>query len=103
MRFGTRTVIGKRWTKCGYRPACPMKYGFSYNYLYQTVQPATGRTFEMFLPRMDGECFRLFLEGFTAMYTEQCMIMDNAGSHKTTLHAQLSKKVNIQYLSAYSP
>ncbi len=103
MRFGTRTVIGRRWTRCGHRPACPMKYGFCYNYLYQAVQPATGRAFEMFLPRMDGECFRLFLEGFSGLYPGQCLIMDNAGSHKTTLDTSLSGKVDIAYLSPYSP
>lgn len=103
MRFGTRTVVGKRWTKCGYRPKCPMKYGFSYNYLFQATQPSTGKTFEMFLPRMDGECFKLFISAFTELHPNACLIMDNAGCHKTILDEKLREKVSIQYLPAYSP
>lgn len=103
MRFGTRTVVARRWTACGHRPQCPMKYGFSYNYLYQATQPSTGNTFSMFLPRMDGQCFQLFIEAFTQKYPGHCLIMDNAGSHKTILETELSQKVNIEFLSAYSP
>lgn len=103
MRFGTRTVVGRRWTKRGYRPRCPVKYGFSYNYLFQATQPSTGKTFEMFLPKMDGDSFKLFLEAFSKEYPKACLIMDNAGSHKTTLSEELNKNVNIEYLSAYSP
>lgn len=80
-----------------------MKYGFSYNYLYQATQPSTGNTFSMFLPRMDGQCFQLFIEAFTQKYPGHCLIMDNAGSHKTILETELSQKVNIEFLSAYSP
>jgi transposase len=80
-----------------------MKYGFSYNYLFQATQPSTGKTFEMFLPRMDGECFTLFIEAFTNDYPQACLIMDNAGSHKTKLRDDLKQKVNIEFLAPYSP
>lgn len=103
MRFGTRTVVAKRWTACGYRPQCPMKYGFSYNYLYQATQPATGKTFSMLLPRMDGQCFTLFIEAFTKAHPNACLIMDNAGNHKTTLSSEPKAKVSIEFLSPYSP
>ena len=103
MRFGTRTVVGRRWTKEGYRPTCQMKYGYKYNYLYQATQPYTGKTFEMFLPRMDGECFELFLQEFAKQHPKACLIMDNAGSHKKEIENQEAKKVKIEFLAPYSP
>ena len=103
LRFGTRTVIGRRWTSKGHRPDCLMKYGYKYQYLYQATQPSSGRTFECFLPNMSGECFRLFLEAFIKEHPGQMMVVDNAGSHHVNLPQPLVQKVSVEYLPAYSP
>ena len=105
MRYGTRTIPARRWTAQGHRPTGAMKYGYNYSYLYQAIQPATGKTFEMYLPNMSGTCFKMFITEFAKVYPDQLMIMDNAGCHHVKWEEADGQKpaVNIAYLSAYSP
>ena len=104
MRFGTRTILAKKWTSQGYRPSCEMKYGYSYYYLFQATQPSTGKTFELFMPNMSGDCFKLFIEEFAKKHPNQTMIMDNAGSHHVDWQEDEKKpNIRIEYLSPYSP
>ena len=104
MRFGTRTILAKKWTTQGHRPSCEMKYAYSYYYLFQAIQPATGKTFELFMPNMSGDCFKLFMDKFTEKHPNQTMIMDNAGSHHINWEEDEKKpNVRIEYLSPYSP
>ncbi|NQZ78773.1 MAG: transposase [Ekhidna sp.] len=105
MRFGTRTLPQKRWTSQGHRPTTLMKYGYSYRYLFQAIQPATGKTFEMYLPNMSGHCFKIFMTEFARRHPGQTMIMDNAGAHHVKWEDPEFEfpDVNIQYLSSYSP
>jgi len=106
MRYGTRSIVARKWMSCGYRPSCPMKYGYSYGYLFQACQPATGRTFEMYLPNMSGTCFKLFIRCFAKAFPGQTMIMDNAGCHHVSWEEDEpgnQPDIDLQYLSAYSP
>ncbi|MEM9985132.1 MAG: IS630 family transposase [Bacteroidota bacterium] len=105
MRFGTRTLPQRRWTSQGHRPGVEMKYGYSYRYLFQAIQPATGKTFEMYLPNMSGHCFKLFMTEFAKKHPGQTMIMDNAGAHHVKWEDQEFEfpDVKIEYLSPYSP
>ena len=104
MRFGTRTILAKKWTSKGHRPDCEMKYGYSYQYLFQAIQPSTGKTFELFLPNMSGDCFKLFMREFAKKHPNQTMIMDNAGSHHVSWEEEVIKpEVKIEYLAPYSP
>ena len=99
MRYGTRTISAKKWTAQGHRPTSPMKYG----YLFQACQPSTGETFEMFLPNMSGDCFRVFMQEFAAKHPNQTMIMDNAGCHHVKWDEEIYPDVEIVYLPPYSP
>lgn len=80
-----------------------MKYGYSYGYLYQAVQPSTGRTFELFLPNMDGVCFQIFLRAFAHKHANQTMVLDNAGCHHVSWSAGSFPAVSLRYLPPYSP
>jgi len=104
MRFGTRSILAKRWTAQGHRPSCEMKYGYDYCYLFQATQPCSGKTFELFLPNMSGECFKLFMNEFAKAHPNQTMIMDNAGCHHVSWAEDENRPaVRIEHLSAYSP
>ncbi len=104
MRYGTRTIVAKKWMSKGNRPTTPMKYGYKYSYLFQATQPSTGRTFEMFLPNMSGLCFKIFMRDFDKMHPNQMMIMDNAGSHHVGWDEEEEKpNTKIVYLPPYSP
>ena len=103
MRFGTRTIAGRKWMHKGYRPKCEQKYGYSYCYLFQATQPSSGKSFSMFLPNMDRECFQLFIEEFNKAYPNQTLIMDNAGSHHAKWEDKPKPEVEIIFLPPYSP
>jgi len=103
MRYGTRTINTRKWTDKGYRPKCLMKDGYSYCYLFQATQPSTGKTFEMFLPNMDGICFKIFMTEFASQHPGQTMIMDNAGCHHVAWEEGSFPDVKIEYLPPYSP
>ena len=104
MRYGTRTIVAKKWMLPGHRPVTPMKYGYKYGYLFQAIQPSSGKTFEMFLPNMSGLCFKIFMRDFDKMYPNQTMIMDNAGCHHVGWAEEEDKpNTNIFYLPPYSP
>ena len=103
MRIGTRSIEQRRWTAQGHRPLSQMKDGYIYSYLFQAVQPSSGKTFEMYLPNMDGACFKVFMEAFAQQHPGQTMIMDNAGSHHVSWQEAPKPDVQIEYLSAYSP
>lgn len=104
MRYGTRTIAARKWTCQGHRPSSPMKQGYKYNYLFQAIQPSTGNTFELFLPNMDGDCFKLFIREFAKLHPNEVMIMDNAGCHHVSwTDKEKQPSIRIEYLSAYSP
>lgn len=105
MRYGTRTIISRKWTSQGHRPKTPMKYGYKYSYLFQATQPSTGKTFEMYLPNMSGDCFKLFMTEFAKEHPKELMIMDNAGSHHVKWEDEEVPfpDVRIEYLPPYSP
>lgn len=105
MRYGTRTIVGKKWTAKGHRPTSPMKYGYKYSYLFQAIQPSTGNTFELYLPNMSGHCFKVFMTEFAKEYPGQTMIMDNAGCHHVKWEDEEFPfpDVTIEHLSPYSP
>lgn len=101
MRFGTRTELGRKWAPRGVRPAGGQKIGYQYLYLYVTVKPFTGEIFAMFLPRLNKQCFNLFVEERSKELSEKTlMILDGAGAHRLSVENQL---LELSKLPAYSP
>jgi len=104
MRYGTRTIAGKKWMQQGYRPLTVQKYGCKYFYLFQACQPSTGKMFELLLPNMSGACFKAFMKEFAAEHPGQIMIMDNAGCyHVNWDKTEIQPDVEIIYWPPYSP
>ena len=100
MRVGTRTDLGRKWTPEGTRPVGKQKIGYEFSYLYVSIKPFTGEFFALLLPRLNKECFGLFVEARSAELKEETlMIADGAGAHR------LKEEGNIKLgkLPAYSP
>lgn len=102
MRYGLRSHSKRKWMASGHRPACPTKIVYKYQYLYQAIQPHTGKSFSFFASDMSKECFSLFLEDFTAEHPNCLLILDGAGSHKSQI-ARTFKKIELKHLPAYCP
>ncbi len=50
------------------------------------MEPATGESFSLYLPSLDGVCLQVFLEHLKAAYPDDVLllVMDRASSHRST-------------------
>lgn len=100
MRVGTRTQLGRKWTPAGTRPIGKQKIGYQYCYLYVSLKPFTGQLFALLLPRLNKQCFGLFVETRKAdLEDEILMIADGAAAH----HLAEGGKIKLGRLPAYAP
>lgn len=99
MRVGTRTCLGKKWMPIGARPLGKQKIGYEYLYLYVSVKPFTGELFAMFLPRLNKECFGIFVrERSLSLERKILMVADGATAHRLE-----NEKIELVKLPAYAP
>ncbi len=83
MRIGTRTALGRKWTPIGVRPVGKQQIGYEYVYLYVSLKPFTGEVFALFLPRLDKECFSIFIaERSLQLKRRTLLIADGATAHR---------------------
>jgi hypothetical protein len=54
-------------------------------WLYAAVEPKTGESFWLYLPRLDGECFEVFLKEFEKSYPDEeiVLVLDGAPGHRS--------------------
>lgn len=59
---------------------------YEWLWLYAAVEPSTGESFCLYMPRLDGDCFAVFLEAFKKAYPDEeiVLVSDRAGSHTST-------------------
>jgi len=99
MRLGTRTGLGRKWTSFGVRPLGRQKIGYEYLYLYVSLKPFTGELFAMFLPRLNKECFGIFVsERSQTLERKTLMVADGATAHRLA-----GEKIELVKLPAYAP
>lgn len=105
MRFGTRTELGRRWTRCGVRPTGEQIIGYEYGYLSVALNPRTGEFFALLLPDMRVESFQAFVDEFIKFINEETcvrLITDGAAAHRST-RLKLAEELTIEHLPPYSP
>ena len=100
-RFGTHSKLGHGWFQKGIRTSVKMKLAFQNFYVYTGVQPESGKSFSLILPKVNTDCMNIFLKEFakTASNEKVFLVMDGAGWHK-------SKDLNIPtiiFIPPYSP
>lgn len=102
-RFGLKSWHRRRWCPKGFRPPWVHQDKYEWLWLYVAVEPATGESFCLYLPRLDGECFEIFLRELNRAYPgEAVMVLDGAPGHKS---GQVSWPENVEamMLPPYSP
>jgi transposase len=77
---------------------------YQWLWLYAAVEPTTGESFSLYLPRLDGLCLQLFLEHLKATYPDDflLLVMDQASSHGST-QVVWPEHTQPLLLPAYSP
>lgn len=82
-RFGLKTWFRRRWCPRGWRAPWVVEDRYEWLWLYAAVEPATGASFCLYLPRLDGDCLEAFLQAFRQTHPEDhiVLVLDGSGSH----------------------
>ena len=103
-RLGLHLPVRRRVTGCGVKPTQIVELLYDYYWLYATVEPTTGDAFWWELPRLDANCFTIFLRQFGRPYAESLniLLLDQAPAH-TAQQVSIPENVIRLSLPAYSP
>jgi transposase len=86
-RFGLRVGLRRRWCPRGIRPPWIVHDRYEWLWLYAAVEPMTGESFFLLLPRVTKVCFARFLAAFA---TETAgdrvgVVLDGSGAHRAAI------------------
>jgi transposase len=86
-RFGLRIGLRKRWCPQGVRPPWLVHDRYEWLWLYAAVEPATGQSLFLLLPRVTKEWFAAFLAAFGAATAggRVGLVLDGSGSHRAAI------------------
>jgi len=103
-RFGTKSVVGRYWTRKDIRPIVTVQPGYENFYMYSAICPVTGEDVTLFLPWANTSMMNLFLEHFQeALSGRFCfLILDQAGWHVAGA-LKIPANVELIFLPPYSP
>jgi hypothetical protein len=82
-RFGLKSWHRRRWCPKGIRPPWIVEDRYEWLWLYAAVEPDTGESCFWFMPRLDGQCFEIFLAEVQAQWEAAplALVLDNHRSH----------------------
>lgn len=86
-RFGLRVGLRRRWCPRGIRPPWLVHDRYEWLWLYAAVEPTTGASFVLLLPRVTKVCFARFLAAF-AQETAGApvgVVLDGSGAHRAAI------------------
>jgi transposase len=94
----------RRWCPRGARPPWVYEDRYEWLWLYAAVEPTSGESFFLFLPRTDGACLELFLGAFRAAVPDGtvAVVLDGSGGHASGRVAWPTRLAPLR-LPAYSP
>jgi DDE superfamily endonuclease len=96
--------LHRRLTGYGVKPIQVVEPLYESYWLYAAVEPTTGEAFWWELPRLDADCFSVFLQKFSQHYAESLniVLLDQAPAHGAQ-RVQMPENVVLVWLPAYSP
>jgi transposase len=82
-RFGLISLHKRRYCPKGIRPSWLVRRKYEWTWLYAAVEPASGEDFCLYLPRLDGDCYEIFLHHLSRCYPDDFIVLirDNAPAH----------------------
>jgi hypothetical protein len=103
-RLGLHLPLQRRLMGYGVKPIQVVAPLYEYYWLYATVEPTTGDAFWWELPRLDADCFTVFLRQFGQHYAASLNLvrLDQAPAH-VAQRVQVPENVVLVWLPAYSP
>lgn len=106
-RLGLKPILRKVWARIGERPVAAVNYRYEWTYLYGFVEPSTGKTEWLVLPRVNVEWFNQALEVFAQQAgagadKQILLVMDGAGWHRSN-KVVVPEGIHLELLPPYSP
>ena len=103
-RLGLHLPVHRRLTGNGVKPVQIIEPLYEYYWLYAAVEPTTGEAFWWELPRLDAECFTVFLDQFGRQYSKSLniVLLDQAPAH-VAQRVVVPDNVVLVWLPPYSP
>jgi len=92
------------WCKKGSRPTVPCLHIREYRYAYGAVEPKTGKSHFLILPRCDTACMNYFLESLSEQYPNSIilLILDGASWHRSK-GLNIPENIRLFYLPPATP
>jgi transposase len=103
-RLGLHLPVHRRLSGYGVKPMQVVAPLYEYYWLSAAVEPATGDAFWWEFPRLEADCFTIFLRQFGQHYAESLniVLLDQAPAH-VAQRVQVPENVVLVWLPAYSP
>ncbi len=103
-RFGLKVWFRKGWCARGERPKWMYESHYEWLWVYVALEPKTGNSFFLLLPRIDSTCLQLFADRFGKYIGERKvgLVLDGAGSHRSG-DVHWPQTVDTVRLPPYSP
>ena len=103
-RFGLKVWHRRCWCPRGHRPPWQVEDRYEWLWLYAAVEPATGASFCLYMPNLDGLHFEVFLQKLREAYPEEkiVLVLDGAGAHRNR-SIRWPEGLVARWLPAYSP
>jgi transposase len=105
-RFGLQPVRRRVWAPKGERPVATVAPDYEWLWMYAAAHPATGESFWLSLPRLDGEMTQLFLDEFAkacAPAGKQIILSwDGAPAHRAG-NLRVPERIRLVRLPPYTP
>ncbi len=94
----------RRWCPYGERPEWIYEDNYEWLWVYVAVEPATGNSFCLYLPRVDSECLQIFAHRFGEYVAGKRvgLVMDGSGAHRSTRVVWPAQVLTVS-LPPYSP
>lgn len=82
-RFGLISWHKRRYCPRGVKPPHVVQRKYEWSWFYTAVEPMTGESCSLYLPRLDGDCYELFLNELSQTYPDDLILLirDNAPAH----------------------
>ena len=92
------------WCEEGIRPSVPCHHIREYRYAYGAVEPVTGESFFLIMPRSDTACMNVYLDKLSKQYKDDTILMccDGAAWHKAT-SLQVPENIELFFIPPYTP
>lgn len=92
------------WCVKGTRPSVPCRHIREYRYTYGAVEPLSGESFFLVMPRCNTICMNIFLKELSLRYSDDIILLccDGAGWHKTK-SLYIPKNIILFFIPPYTP